>query len=204
MARKAKGSKKKDKGNVPKETAAGSREERKPVKNGNPPEEYPEVLAYMTTAGFQIFLDETLLTAACKAVEHYLKTHERSMRKAQLHSIAPVLQSGGFKALRQLIFNQKEKNSEKANKLFWEFVFKLIDHQPTEPGFSFHTQVEQELSRRGFLQEPPVDVEKTEKNKVKNANKKKIEMVKNHAAAVYFEHFVNHYFFMDSRKNGNK
>jgi hypothetical protein len=92
---------------------------------------------------FHLLQDEAMRQNACQAVDLFLKDHT-PVKNAQLHSIPIVIQAKGLSGLRDLIENQKNKNTKKDNKAFWEFMWGLILAYPG-PQFSL----------RYFLQNQP-------------------------------------------------
>jgi hypothetical protein len=159
---------------------------------------------FISSVDFRVFLDETLLSCACQAVDCFLEGKDKVTRNSQLHSISPILQAGGLKALKELIENQKNKNSSHTNKEFWKFVSGLVENTPDSRDFSLHRQISKELTGRDILEDTAQAAGKKQANAMKKNNKKIIEEVMNEAAAVYFEHFTCHYFYKNNQNNNRK
>lgn len=148
---------------------------------------------YIASEEFLLFQDAILRKNACRAVEHFLEAHT-PVHKTQLHSIPAIIQAGGLAGLRNLVDNQKAKNTREANQRFWTFVFDLLFAIPV-PEFSFRSLVQNELNDRGFLHDEASVSERPRQKQIRKANKYLVEMVMNHALAIYFEHFNCHYFY---------
>ncbi len=150
---------------------------------------------------FNLFLDEKLRQSACQAVELFLNDFE-PVDHVQLHSIQSVIQGGGRPALKDLIENNKNRNTKEKNKKFWGFVFELVLAIPG-PDFSFRKLIQEQLNDWNLLQDETKETERTQQKKVRKENKAKIEEVMNEALRIYFEHFNCHYFFMTNVKSAS-
>ncbi|MCP4687953.1 MAG: hypothetical protein GY859_07880 [Desulfobacterales bacterium] len=149
---------------------------------------------YIETPGYLLFRDESLRRHACKSVERFF-AHYSPVDNVQFHSIPVVIQAGGLGTLRQLIENQKKKNTKEINRKFWEFLSEQVEAGPVRET-AFRTAVQEEMARQGgLLEDESKAVEKVEKKKVRRKNKARVEKVMDHALAVYFEHFNCHYFY---------
>lgn len=155
------------------------------------------VESHITSNTFLLFQDEILHKKACQAVEQFLEECD-PVDNVQLHSIPVVIQAGGLSGLRDLIENQKEKNTKEKNRKFWEFIYDLVLSVPG-PAHSFRSCIEEELSSLDLLQDETQFAEKIQKKRVRKANRVQVEKVINHTLPIYFEHFNCHYFYKTRR-----
>ncbi|KPA19003.1 hypothetical protein MHK_000781 [Candidatus Magnetomorum sp. HK-1] len=152
------------------------------------------VESYLKSDDFFLIVDETLRQHACKAVETFLEKNE-PVKKKQLHAITTAIEGNGFKALQELIKNQKDKNTKKKNKLFWTFLNDyIIDKQKSDflPLFVF---LQTQPVIKDMLEDESSVSDKKEKKDIRKRNKKKIETIMNKVILIYFEHFNCHYFY---------
>ncbi|MCP5109098.1 MAG: hypothetical protein GY950_37295 [bacterium] len=168
--------------------------------NDHPPgDEFQAVTGFLGSADFRVFLDETLLSRACQAVDYFLENH-KGIKNSQLHAISPLIRSGGLKALMELIKNQKDKNSSETNKAFWNFVYRLVEPGADNPDFSLYRQISQQLAAERILEDTAQAADKKAAKTLKKNNKKKIDRVMDEVIPVYFEHFTCHYFYKNKPK----
>nr|CBX31247.1 hypothetical protein N47_E47590 [uncultured Desulfobacterium sp.] len=149
---------------------------------------------YIESEGFRLFLDETIRQNACNAVELFLKDN-KPIKNAQLNAIPPAIQARGFSGLKDLIENQKGKDTKPENKAFWEFLNNIILAQPGSE-FSLRQIIQNELKAHNLLTEETMSHDKIEQKKIRKANKAIVDEVLNHSIAIYFEHFNSHYFYI--------
>lgn len=145
------------------------------------------------THSFHILIDEALRQNACRAVDLFLKDHT-PVRNAQLHSIPIVLQARGLSGLKDLIENQKEKNTKKDNSEFWKFMWELILSNADQE-FSLRHFLLNQPQIKAFLKDESSAPGKIEQKQIRKANKTFIEMIMEHVLPIYFEHFNCHYFY---------
>ena len=147
----------------------------------------------INTHDFHLVLDEALRQNACQAVEHFLKDNQ-PVKNAQLHGISGVVQAKGLSGLRQLIENQKSKNTKKENRAFWEFMADVILKSPG-PEFSLRAFLQSQPQVMALLEDETGVSENREKRKIRRANKAIIDQIMEQALQIYFEHFNCHYFY---------
>jgi hypothetical protein len=148
---------------------------------------------YLTSEPFALFEDETLRNLACGAVETFLKENSK-VKRSQLSPIPSVIQAGSLSFLEQLVENQKSKNSKEENKKFWLFVSDLLSPTSTLD-VSFYKAVENRLGEEGLLQDENSVSEKSQKKRIRRANRDQIKAAIKYCLPVYFEHFNCHYFY---------
>jgi len=142
---------------------------------------------------FILFQDETLRNHACQAVDHFLKEFD-PVDKAQLYSIPSQIQAGGIAALKRLMDNQIQKNTNAKNNKFWVYISDLLFATP-EPEFSLRGCISNELERCHCLVDENSTKEKAETKRLRKVNKARIEKAMNQTLPIYFEHFNCHYFY---------
>ena len=150
--------------------------------------------SYLKSDDFLLFVDETLRQHACKAVEKFLEKNE-PVKKKQLHAITTAIEGNGLKALQELTKNQKDKNTNNKNKLFWTFLNDyIIDKQKTDfqPLFVF---LQTQSVIKDMLEDESSVSDKKEKKGIRRRNKEKIETIMNKIISKYFEHFNCHFFY---------
>jgi hypothetical protein len=133
---------------------------------------------------FHLLQDEAMRKNACQAVDHFLKD-QKPVKKAQLYAIPLVIQAKGLSGLRDLIDNQKNKNTKKENKAFWLFLSDII---LSNSGHEFSL-------RKFLLQDETSAIEKKDQNKIRKANKAIVNEIMEYVLPIYFEHFNCHYFY---------
>ena len=148
---------------------------------------------YLNSYVFLLFQDENLRQNACKAVDLFLKDN-KPVKNTQLHSIPLVIQAKGLSGLKDLIENQKGKDTKPENKIFWGFLHDLILAQPGTD-YSLRQIIQNELQAHNLLAEETMTPDKTEQKKIKKLNKAVIDEVLTQSLPVYFEHFNCHYFY---------
>jgi hypothetical protein len=148
---------------------------------------------FLESYSFHLLQDEAMRKNACQAVDHFLND-KKPVKNTQLHSIPLVLQSKGFAGLRDLIDNQKSKNTKKENKAFWLFLSDLILSNPG-PEFSLRHFLHNQPQINALLQNESTAKEKKEQKKIQKANKAIVDEIVEHVLPVYFEHFNCHYFY---------
>jgi len=147
---------------------------------------------------FLLFLDETLLQHACRAVEEFLLNYE-PVDKRQLYSIPAVIEAKGRSGLEDLIKNHREKNTKEKNKPFWEFISDIIS-KTSKYEFSLTLILKIELKKRSLLKDEETAINRTERNKIRNDNNAAIDKMLEKVLPVYFEHFNCHYFYKTSKE----
>ncbi|MDM8525790.1 hypothetical protein QUF80_20655 [Desulfococcaceae bacterium HSG8] len=150
---------------------------------------------YFKSDEFRLFLDQPLRQNACNAVEKYLDSHAH-IDNVQLHSIPNVIQGGGIAGFRDLVENQKKKNSKAKNKKFWEFLYDLIFATPG-PEFSLRSFIAAQPRIQDLLDDETKVSEKKEQKRIRKSNKALLEEAIAHVLPIYFEHFNCHYFYMN-------
>ncbi|MCR4289102.1 MAG: hypothetical protein NUV86_02430 [Candidatus Scalindua sp.] len=153
----------------------------------------------MTTNNYMHFVkslllqDKKLRTFACDTVDYFLKNY-MPVKNTQLNSIPSIIQGAGLDGLKKLIDQQKSKNTNKRNKMFWEFMHQLINEE-SETTISLRKFVIDELrDKTDDSGKPALDnesdySEKREKKRVKNENKKRVDTVITELIKPFFEHF---------------
>ncbi len=149
---------------------------------------------YINSDEFRFFLDEPLRQNACQAVEAFFNDFT-PVNNVQLHSVPTVIQAGGLKALKDLMENQKKKNTKEINQKFWEFLYNLFFGNPG-PEFSLRSFIEAQPRVQGLLEDETNVSDKKEQKQIRKANKAKVEEIMAQVLPVYFEHFNCHYFYM--------
>lgn len=150
---------------------------------------------FLASADFAQFLDETLREAACKAVEVYLGQNPDPRYRAknnQLRKIPEVIAAEGRQGLVNLARNQKEKNSYRVNKSFWEFVWRILEKP--EDSWSLYRVAQQTIEQRKDF------FNSLDPQQVKAVMKKGREELIKMALPVYFEHFCCEYLFRRSQE----
>ncbi len=142
---------------------------------------------------FQLLQDEDLRKNACQAVDHFLKEH-KPVKNAQLHAIPLIIQSQGFSGLRNLIENQKKKNTKKDNRAFWKFMADLI-LASAAPALSLRSFLQNQSPIQVLLQDEAAATERKNQKQIRKANKAIIDGLMERILPVYFEHFNCHYFY---------
>ncbi|QTA92055.1 hypothetical protein [Desulfonema magnum] len=151
--------------------------------------------AYIKSDAFRLFLDEPLRRNACEAVEKFLDSHAH-IDNVQLHSIPSVIQGGGTKGFKDLVENQKKKNTKAKNKKFWEFLDDLVFASPG-PEFSLRSFIRQQSGVQELLRDETRVSEKREQKQIRKANRALVDEIMKHVLPIYFEHFNCHYFYMN-------
>ncbi len=151
---------------------------------------------FVKSPEFQIFIDEALCKNACDAVEKYLDDNrgQKIVKRSQLKSIHSIIHSFGYNGIKQLIENQKQKNTNKINRQFWNYMHDII-LEPSGIEFSLRTLVQTKLEQEGLLEDMNRLSEKSKLNKAKKENKAKIQKTMEIVLPFYFEHFNCHYFY---------
>jgi hypothetical protein len=154
---------------------------------------------YLNSYDFQRFQDEALRENAMNTVDLFIKENVRTVKDlidhAQLHSIPMVIRAGGYSAFKDMIENQKKKNTKEKNKNFWEFMAALVIENPGPP-HSLRNIIQNEPGIRGYLEDEKKASDKKEQKKIRESNKAIVNQVIDKILAVYFEHFNGHYFYM--------
>ena len=148
---------------------------------------------FMQSNSFHLLQDEAMRKNACQAVDHFLKD-QKPVKNAQLYAIPLVIQAKGLSGLRDLIDNQKSKNTKKENKKFWLFLSDLILSNPG-PEFSLRKFLLDQPQIKALLQDETSAIEKKEQKKIRKANKVFVNEIVEYVLPVYFEHFNCHYFY---------
>ena len=150
---------------------------------------------YLASYDLLRFQDEQLKENACNTVDLFLKNNT-PIRNAPLHTIAFIIQTKDLPGLKDLIINQKNKDTKKdEDKAFWGLLNDLILAQPG-PEYSLSQIIQNELKVHNLLMEESAMQDKIEQKKIKKANKAIVNEVLNQSLAIYFEHFNSHYFYM--------
>ncbi len=185
--------------------------------------------AHLDSDTFRLFMDKTLRDFACRTVETLCRDYTKDdfIKPSQLHSIPAIIQSEGVKELERLIHHQKEKNSkekklrrtkedilkkeqaaskkgetylagpDKNKELFWSFLSLHIS-STLEREDSFRTIIKHEMAQ--FLKdEATAGEDRPLRNKIKSANKNKINEAISRALPIYCEHFTSHYAYCAAR-----
>jgi len=142
---------------------------------------------------FHLLQDEAMRKNACHAVDHFLKD-QKPVKKVQLYAIPLVIQAKGLSGLRDLIDNQKSKNTKTENKKFWLFLSDLILSNPG-PEFSLRKFLLDQPQIKDLLQDQTSAIEKKEQKKIRKANKAIVDEIMEYVLQVYFEHFNCYYFY---------
>ena len=145
-------------------------------------------------SSFHLLQDEAMRQNACQAVELFLKDHT-PVKNAQLRSIPIVIQAKGLSGLKDLIENQKNKNTKKDNKVFWEFMWELILAYPG-PQFSLRYFLQNQPQIKVLLKDETSPPGKIEQKQARKANKAVIDQIMENVLPIYFEHFNCHYFYI--------
>ncbi len=151
---------------------------------------------YLDSADFQLFMDETLRANACRAVENYCQVGD-PVDTGQIRPIDSVIQAGGYEGLRTLVRRQREKNTKKKNKMFWNYIFDHVYNPSGKDPDSFLAMMREKLGQR--LEDENVE-NRRERNRIKKENKALVNAAINKVLPVYFEHFCCHYLFYVNRK----
>lgn len=163
----------------------------------NQPSPSMSVNEYIESDGFRLFLDEKIRQYACKAVEIFIKNN-KLVKNAQLLIIPQTIQARGLSGLKDLIENQKSKDTKIENKAFWEFLNDLILVQ-LGPEYSLRQIIQNELKTHNLLIDETTTNEKIGQKKIKKSNNEIVDKVLTQSLKVYFEHFNSHYFYMTSK-----
>ncbi|CAN2041391.1 hypothetical protein GMMP15_440009 [Candidatus Magnetomoraceae bacterium gMMP-15] len=163
---------------------------------------------YFKSEDFLHFQDKILRENAYKAAERFIAErfiHDyKPVKNGQLHSISVIIQGSNLSGLKDLIENQKKKNTKEINKQFWEFIHKLIFDIPGS-SFSLRSILKTELENQKLLQdETGVSEEKLKLKQVRKNNKRLIDEFLNRVLLIYFEHFNNHYFYKTKMSEDRK
>jgi hypothetical protein len=142
---------------------------------------------------FHLLQDEAMRKNACQAVDHFLKD-QKPVKKAQLYAIPLVIQAKGLSGLRDLIDNQKNKNTKKENKAFWLFLSDIILSNSGHE-FSLRKFLLDQPQINALLQDETSAIEKKDQNKIRKANKAIVNEIMEYVLPIYFEHFNCHYFY---------
>ena len=142
---------------------------------------------------FHLLQDEAMRKNACHTVDHFLND-KKPVKNTQLHSIPLIIQAKGLAGLRDLIENQKNKNTKKENKAFWLFLSDIILSNSC-PEFSLRYFLHNQPQIKALLQDESTAIEKKEQKKIRKTNKAIVDEIMEYVLAVYFEHFNCHYFY---------
>lgn len=144
----------------------------------------------------RVFEDETLREAAYGAVNTYFQDNpdpKKRTKNTQLHSIPEVIHALGLSGLQRLAKNQSDKNTSEVNKIFWQFVRRLLE-SPTD-NLSIHYLVNQEAERQiqGLSEKGETGLSDRQFKKLRQELLEKV-------LPIYFEHFLCHYFYRKSQE----
>ncbi|WP_287126953.1 hypothetical protein [Desulfobacter sp.] len=188
---------------------------------------------YLKSDTFRLFMDKTLRDFACNTVENLCSnyTNEDFITSSQLHSIPTIIQQPeGFRALKELIHRQTEKNlKEKKLRRKKEDILKKEQsakeggeslNQETDPDknkelfwsfLSIHisSTLEKKDSFRTIIKnelssflkdEAEAGEDKSLRNKIKKTNKERVNQAISEALSIYCEHFTSHYAYCAARR----
>lgn len=150
-------------------------------------------MAAMPPDKMRLFLDEDLRQRAHEAVELFLKDHS-SVRGNQIRPMPMVLQAAGFKGFVNLVEKQKERNTNSANKAFWEFMHGLMV-QTDGPDHSLRRFIENIPEIANAMENPHTAADRRERRRINRDNKALIDAFLEQVLPVYLEHFNCHYFY---------
>lgn len=153
---------------------------------------------YLKSPRFLRFQDKELRIFASGLVDYFLENY-LSVKGTQLNSIPAIIQAYGFRGLKELIDNQRSKNTNEKNKKFWGFLHDVVCDDTTESENSLRRFVVKELSE--YRDESGTAIfdnekdysDKVGKKKARKENNKIAERVLNEMLKVFFEHFNCHY-----------
>lgn len=153
---------------------------------------------YLNSLRFLRFQDKELRIFASGLVDHFLENHLPA-KGTQLNSIPAIIQAYGLRGLKELIDNQRSKNTNEKNKAFWQFLHNVVCDDTTESKNSLRRFVVEELSKHrdesgtAILDDDANYSDKVGKKKARRENNKAVERVLNELIKAFFEHFNCHY-----------
>lgn len=153
---------------------------------------------YLKSSRFLSFQDKELRIFASGLVDHFLEKH-LSVKGSQLNSIPAIIQACGFTGLKNLINNQRSKNTNVKNKDFWGFLHSVVCDDTTDSKISLRRFVVNELSTysnesgTAIFDNEENYTDKVGKKKARKENNKIVERVLSELINAFFVHFNCHY-----------
>lgn len=153
---------------------------------------------YLKSPRFLRFQDKELRIFASGLVDYFLENY-LSVKGTQLNSIPAIIQACGLTGLKNLINNQRSKNTNVKNKEFWGFLHDVVCDDTTDSENSLRRFVVKELSTyrdesgTAIFDNEENYTDKVGKKKARKENNKIVEGVLNELIKAFFEHFDCHY-----------
>ena len=155
---------------------------------------------YINSLRFLRFQDKELRIFACDLVDHFLENYS-PVKGSQLNLIPAIIQAYGLNGLKELIDNQRNKNTYEKNKIFWGFLHNVVFDDAADSGNSLRRFVVKELSAyrdesgAAIFDDEANYSDRVGKKKAKKENNKMVERALNELVKAFFEHFNCHYFY---------
>ncbi len=153
---------------------------------------------YLKSSRFLLFQDKELRIFASGLVDHFLENY-LPVKGTQLNSIPAIIQARGLAGLKELINNQRSKNTNVKNRDFWGFLHNVVCEDTTNSENSLRRFVVKELSTyrdesgKVIFDNEDNYTDKVDKRRARKENNKIMEGVLNELIKPFFEHFNCHY-----------
>jgi hypothetical protein len=143
---------------------------------------------FLDSPEFARLVDEDLR----KTAEAWVESYCQSVKASQILALRALHTSAGSSGLKEHAGHQSEKDTNAANKAFWGHVAAWFDREhPHEhsPGEALG----EALERQGLFEAEDESLGKSEKRKIRKANRDMVAKALERALPAFVEHLVCHY-----------